>query len=60
MMVGLDVWMSEIRLRAVIRIGEISRQLEKIEMHLEFAPPKIWPVSRYVYNYPRARQPVIC
>jgi hypothetical protein len=26
----LDVWMSEIRLRAVIRIGELSRELEKV------------------------------
>jgi hypothetical protein len=25
----LDIWMREMRLRAVIRIGEISRQLEK-------------------------------
>jgi hypothetical protein len=31
MIAGLDVWMSEIRLRAVIRIAEISRQLEKNE-----------------------------
>jgi hypothetical protein len=46
MMVGLDVWMSEIRLRTVIRIGEISRQLEKVEKHIEFPPPKIWRWTR--------------
>jgi hypothetical protein len=29
----LDVWMSEIRLRACMRIGELSRELEKAEAH---------------------------
>jgi hypothetical protein len=29
----LDLWMSEIRLRAVARIGQISRELEKAEAH---------------------------